>query len=146
MVALHHSYLQLYVLCGWCDCCEGVLAECTVICGCHGMVEAKPSHHTAVGSLRQPVTRLIGPWLQHHQDMLLACRVTAHMIAASLCKSFDLLCLVPMQYIIPYLLGFDEIFQFDSGADAGQPEAFGADWSRPPSAEPPVPMPTSAPF
>ena len=51
-----------------------------------------------------------------------------------------------MQYIIPYLLGFDEIFQFDSGADAGQPEAFGADWSRPPSTEPPVPMPTSAPF
>ena len=51
--------------------------------------------------------------------------------------------LVSMQYIIPYLLGFDELFQEGGGE---QPEAFGTDWSRPPSNEPPVPMPTSAPF
>ncbi|KAL3152070.1 hypothetical protein ABBQ32_001178 [Trebouxia sp. C0010 RCD-2024] len=47
------------------------------------------------------------------------------------------------EYIIPYLLGFDELFQ-EGGNE--QPEAFGTDWSRPPSNEPPVPMPTSAPF
>ena len=53
---------------------------------------------------------------------------------------------VLMQYVIPYLLGFDEIFQFDSGAEVGQPEGYGADWTQAPRNEPPVAMPTSAPF
>ena len=53
---------------------------------------------------------------------------------------------VSVQYVIPYLLGFDEVFQYDSGADLGQPEAFRADWSQPPGSKSPVALPTSAPF
>jgi len=55
--------------------------------------------------------------------------------------------LLLLQYVIPHLLGFDEIFQFDGGADAPQSEGLGADWARPPSDDAaPVAMPTSAPF
>ncbi len=52
-----------------------------------------------------------------------------------------------LQYVIPYLLGFDEIFQYDGGADAGPSDGLGADWARPVSDDAaPVAMPTSAPF
>ncbi len=55
--------------------------------------------------------------------------------------------LLLLQYVIPRLLGFDEIFQFDGGADAPQSEGLGADWARPPNDDAaPVAMPTSAPF
>lgn len=52
-----------------------------------------------------------------------------------------------LQYVIPHLLGFDELFQYDGGVDAGQADGLGADFAGSASAEPaPVPMPTSAPF
>ena len=55
--------------------------------------------------------------------------------------------LLLLQYVIPYLLGFDEIFQYDGGADAGPSDGLGADWARPVSNDAaPVAMPTSAPF
>ena len=50
-----------------------------------------------------------------------------------------------LQYVIPYLLGFDEIFASAGGADIPQ-EVLGAEWTRPPGIEAPAPMPTSAPF
>lgn len=51
------------------------------------------------------------------------------------------------EYVIPFLLGFDEIFQYDGGADAGPSDGLGADWARPASDDAaPVAMPTSAPF
>lgn len=51
------------------------------------------------------------------------------------------------EYVIPYLLGFDEIFQFDGGADAGPSDGLGADWARPALDDAaPAAMPTSAPF
>ena len=55
--------------------------------------------------------------------------------------------LLLLQYVIPFLLGFDEIFQYDGGADAGPSDGLGADWARPVSDDAaPVAMPTSAPF
>lgn len=51
------------------------------------------------------------------------------------------------EYIIPHLLGFDELFQFDGGMDSGPGDGLGADFGSAASPEAaPVAMPTSAPF
>lgn len=49
--------------------------------------------------------------------------------------------------MIPHLLGFDELFQFDGGMDSGPADGLGANFGGAASAEAaPVAMPTSAPF
>ena len=82
-------------------------------------------------------------YVRYHSRLCSCHIVPLILVMPAQCHVMSLL----LQYVIPYLLGFDEIFQFDGGADAGPSDGLGADWARPAIDDAaPAAMPTSAPF